>query len=139
MVNVPDKATRKAAYERAIGGVPASYKAGIDATQGWKAAALGGQQLYEERMRDPQVLGKRARSLEKVNEQDWKNKASTIGSTRIAAGMQANSQKQADNYEPIAEALRGVSLPTRSADPMQNIDNRVKPIVQAAVNAAKNR
>lgn len=139
MVNVPDKATRKAAYERSINGVPASYKAGIDATQGWKAAALQGQNLYEEKMRDPQVLGKRARSLEKVNEQDWKNRASTIGSTRIAAGMQANSQKQADNYEPIAEALRGVSLPARVADPMANIDARVKPIVSAAVNASRNR
>lgn len=138
MVFVPDKAARKQAYERAIAGVPASYKAGIQATTGWKEAAINGQGLYEARMRDPEVLRKRERALQKTNEQDWKNRAAEIGSSRIASGMQANSGKQADNYEPIAVALRGVELPPRTADPMANIDNRVKPIVQAAVNASRN-
>ena len=139
MVFVKDKAARRAAYERAIPNVPGAYKAGIDATQGWKAAAIAGQQLYEEKMRDPEVLSKRARSLEKVNEGDWKTRASTIGSSRIASGMQASAGKQVDNYEPIAEAIRGVSLPPRTADAMTNIDNRVKPIVRAAVDASRGR
>lgn len=139
MVFVKDKASRKAAYERAIANVPAAYKAGIESTQGWKNAAIAGQNLYEQMMRDPDVLARRARALEKVNEGDWKNKAATIGSQRIASGMMAASQKQADNYEPIAEAIRGVSLPERTADPIANIDNRVKPIVRAAVEAARNR
>ena len=50
MVFVKDKAARRAAYERAIPNVPGAYKAGIDATQGWKAAAIAGQQLYEEKI-----------------------------------------------------------------------------------------
>jgi hypothetical protein len=140
MVFVPDKQTRKNAYERAIGGVPASYKAGIEGTQGWKEAAIQGQGLYEQKMTDPRVLQRRANALQKTSEQDWKSRASNIGSQRIAAGMQMGSEKQSANYEPIAEALRGVNLPSRTSDPMQNIDNRVKPIVAAAVNASpKNR
>ncbi len=139
MVFVKDKAARRAAYERAIPNVPGAYKAGIEGTQGWKAAAISGQQLYEEKMRDPEVLSKRARSLERVNEGDWKARAANIGSSRIASGMQASAGKQADNYEPIAEAIRSVTLPTRTADPMSNIDNRVKPIVRAAVDASRGR
>lgn len=140
MVFVPDKAQRRAAYERSIGSVPASYKAGVESTQGWQKAAMDGQQLYEQRMQDTNVLRRRANSLAKVSDQDWKTKASAIGSQRIAAGMQAGAQKQADNYEPIAEALRGVVLTARTGDAMSNIDNRVKPIVQAAINASpKNR
>ena len=138
MVFVPDKATRQRAYERAIAGVPASYKAGIQGTQGWKEAAIQGQSLYEERMRDPEVLRKRERALQKTSESDWKARASEVGTSRIAQGMTMNAGKQADNYEPIAAALRGVELPPRTADPMANIDNRVKPIVQAAVNASRN-
>ncbi|DBA35258.1 TPA_asm: hypothetical protein vir530_00034 [dsDNA virus vir530] len=140
MVNVPDKATRRAAYERSIGSVPASYKAGVEATQGWQKAAVDGQTLYEQRMQDSSVLRRRLNSLQKVTDQDWKAKASMVGSQRIASGMTAGAQKQADNYEPIAEALRNVSLPARTGDAMANIDARVKPIVQAAINASpKNR
>lgn len=139
MVQVKSQAERQAAYESAISGVPQKYQRGIQSTTGWKEAAIAGQGLYEQRMQDPEVLGKRARGLERTNEQEWKNKAATLGSQRIAAGMQAAAGKQAANYEPIAQALRGVNLPPRSADPMANIDARVKPIVAAAVNASRAR
>ena len=140
MVFVPDKATRKARYEKAISGVPSAYNEGIQRTQGWKEAAIAGQGLYEEKMRDPSVLGRRERALQKTSEADWKNKAATLGTQRIAAGMQAASGKQADNYEPIAEALRSLTLPARTADPMANIDGRVKAVVAASVAASpKNR
>lgn len=139
MVFVPNASERKAKYVAAIGGVPAAYNAGIQRTQGWKDAALGGQALYEEQMRNPNVLARRADGLQAVSEQDWKNKASTLGTQRIAAGMTAAADKQAQNYEPIAEALRGVNLQARTSDPMANIDNRVKPIVAAAVGASRKR
>lgn len=140
MVNVPTKEQRKAAYLGSIGSVPAKYKQGIESTQGWKDAALAGQGLYEQRMQDSSVLRRRANALQKTSEQDWKSAASQVGSQRIASGMQAGAEKQAANYEPIAEAIRGVNLPARTADAMANIDGRVKPIVQAAINASpKNR
>ena len=137
MVYVPPKEERKQKYVASIAGVPASYGAGIQRTSDWKGKAIGGQPLYEEQMRNQEVLNRRVRGLEKVSDADWKNKSSTLGVQRIAAGMQAGSQKQVDNYEPIAEALRSVELPARVADPVTNINNRVVPIVMAAVNAKK--
>ena len=136
MVYVPSAAERKAKYLGSLGGVPANYKAGIERTTNWKEKALSGQGLYEQQMQNPAVLRRRAVSLEKVSEADWKTKAANLGSMRIADGMRNGAEKQVQNYEPIANALRSVELPERSADPMANIDNRVKPIVRAMVQAS---
>ena len=87
-------------------------------------------------MQNAQVLRRRAVALERTSEADWKSRASNLGSVRIADGMRNGADKQTQNYEPIAQALRGVSLPDRTADPMANIDNRVKPIVRAMIDAS---
>lgn len=136
MVYVPSAAERKAKYLSSLGQVPANYKSGIERTTNWKEKALNGQGLYEQQMQNAAVLRRRAVALERVSEADWKSKASNLGSMRIADGMRNGAEKQAQNYEPIANALRAVELPERSADPMANIDNRVKPIVRAMVQAS---
>ena len=136
MVYVPSAAERKAKYLSSLGQVPANYKSGIERTTNWKEKALNGQGLYEQQMQNAAVLRRRAVALERVSEADWKTKAANLGSMRIADGMRNGAEKQAQNYEPIANALRSVELPERSADPMANIDNRVKPIVRAMVQAS---
>ena len=136
MVYVPSSAERKQAYLNSLGQVPGNYKAGIERTTGWKGSAIAGQTLYEQQMQNTNVLQRRARALEKVSDADWKSKAANLGSVRIADGMRQGADKQAANYEPIAAALRSVTLPSRSADPMANIDNRVKPVVRAMVEAS---
>jgi len=136
MVDVKSKEVRKAAYINSLGAVPGAYKAGIDATQGWKEKALAGQGLYEQKMQDGNVLRRRQKALEKTSEADWKARASNLGSVRIADGMRNSAEKQAANYEPIAAALRGLDLPPRSADPMANIDNRVKAVVRTVIAAS---
>jgi hypothetical protein len=135
MVYVPDKATRMKNYQNSTGAVPAKYGAGIARTTDWKEKALNGQGLYEEQMRKSDVLARRNAGLEKVSNEQWKQKAQTLGVQRIASGMMEGAQRQADNYEPVAQALRALSLPERTSDAMANIDNRVKPVVQAAKSA----
>ena len=136
MVYVPSAQERKAKYLNSLGQVPGNYKAGIERTTNWKEKALSGQGLYEQQMQNASVLRRRAAALERVSEAEWKTRASQLGSVRIADGMRNGAEKQAQNYEPIANALRSVELPERSADPMANIDNRVKPIVRAMVQAS---
>ncbi len=133
MVKVKDAATRRRNYEASLGTVPAKYQAGIQSTTGWKDSAIQGQGLYEEKMRDANVLARREKGLQRVNEADWKNKAAGIGAQRIASGMKEGAEKQSRNYEPYAQALSSLELPPRSADPMANIDGRVKPVVQRMV------
>jgi hypothetical protein len=129
---VPDKATRMKNYQNSTGAVPAKYGAGIQRTTDWKEKAVEGQALYKEQMMKSEVLDRRVRGLEKVSNDQWRQKASTLGVQRIASGMMEGAQRQADNYEPVAQALRGLTLPARTADSNQNIDNRVKPVVAAA-------
>lgn len=136
MVFVPSAQERKQKYLNSLGVVPGNYKAGIERTSNWKESALNGQALYEQQMQNAQVLRRRAIALERTSEADWKSRASNLGSVRIADGMRNGADKQTQNYEPIAQALRGVSLPDRTADPMANIDNRVKPIVRAMIDAS---
>jgi len=136
MVYVPDKATRMKNYQNSTGAVPAKYGAGIARTTDWKEKAINGQGLYEEQMRKPEVLSRRTAGLNKVSNESWKQKASSLGVQRIAAGMMEGAQRQADNYEPIAQELRSLTLADRTSDPMANIDNRVKPVVAAARRAA---
>ena len=138
MVYVPDAAKRKAAYLNSLGSVPGAYKAGIESTQGWKEKAIGGQALYVQRMQDQSVLQRREKGLNRVSEAEWKQKAAALGSTRIADGMRQAADKQAANYEPIAAALRNLTLPDRTADPMANIDNRLKAVVRTAIDASQN-
>lgn len=136
MVKMPSQQAIRQAYESAIPVVAGRYKTGVEGTNNWKQAAVDGQGLYVQRMQDASVLARREKGLSKVSDQDWKAAALNKGVSRIGAGMQAGSAKQAANYEPIRSALEGVTLPARTADPMANIDARVKPIVQAAINAA---
>ena len=136
MVFVPSAAEIKQKYLGSLGNVPAAYKSGIERTTNWKDKALAGQNLYEQQMQNAAVLRRRAVALERVSESDWKSRAASLGSTRIAEGMRNGAEKQAANYEPVANALRSVELPDRTADPMANIDNRVKPIVRAMVQAS---
>jgi len=119
MVFVPSAAERKLKYLNSLGNVPGAYKAGIERTTNWKDKALAGQNLYEQQMQNAAVLRRRAVALERVSESDWKSRAATLGSTRIAEGMRNGAEKQAANYEPVA-----------------NIYTRVKPIVRAMVQAS---
>jgi len=137
MVRVKSAEAVDAAYKAAIPRVPGAYKAGVQATVDWKNSALEGQDLYEERMRDPAVLNRRRAGLEGVSEEEWKRKAADVGATRIGPGMQAGAAKRKAKWAPFREALVAVDLPPRTADPMANIDNRVKPIAQALINKKK--
>lgn len=127
----------KANYLNAIPVVASRYKTGVTNTTDWKEKALVGQALYEQRMQDPNVLRGRAAGINKVSNEEWRSKASDLGSSRIGAGMTANADKQSRNFAPHREVLANIELPARTTDPVTNITNRVVPIAVAL--AAKKR
>lgn len=137
MVKMPSSAEISKRYKDAIPRVASAYKQGVEKVTDFPERAIAGQDLYVERMRDPDVLERRAAKLAKISNEDWRGPASDVGAARIGPGMAANVTKQARNYEPIRTALEGVSLPDRTGDAMANIDNRVKPVVKAQIDAKK--
>lgn len=135
-MKVKDRATREKNYRAAIPQVASKYRDAVQKTTGVIEASLRAQSLYEEMMRREEILRRRAQGLQKVTDADWQRATIDKGAARIGPGMEAGAAKQVQNYEPIAQALEALSLPDRTADPIANIDNRVKPVVLTMKKAA---
>ena len=121
---------RRAAYRSGTAVAPERYKQGVAAVGNWKEAAINGQKLYEEQMRNAAVLARREKGLNKVSNETWKGAAMNQGAARIGQGMAAAVDKQVANSQPYMDALAAMELPDRTTDPDTNIDNRVKPIAR---------
>lgn len=136
MVKVKSQTQIEQNYRNSAGKAGTNYAAAIDGIV-WQGEALEGQDLYVQQMQNPEVLNRRASGIAKVSDSEFKRALREKGAPVIAGRMTAASGKMAQNFAPYRAALEGVSLPPRSADPMQNVDNRVKPIVQAMVDTKK--
>ena len=125
----------KKAYVDGAAKAPERYKSGIRNTTGWKdkAASAEAEALYAAKMQEAISAKRRQRALEGVSEEEWKNNAINKGDAVIGRRMQEAADKQQRNWAPYGEALRNTELPPRSADPMQNVTNRVGAVVQALV------
>lgn len=130
MVKTKSAEQAKKAWTDSIGRVPQRYAEGVQATTGFKEAALAGQTLYEQKMQDANVLARRQKGLEKSSDEDWKRGALQKGAQRIGQGMQAGQDKFATGIGRVISALQEVDLPPRVADPEANVLNRVLPIVR---------
>jgi len=130
MVKTKSVEQAKKAWVDSIGRVPQRYADGVKASSGFKEKALAGQTVYEQRMRDANVLARRQKGLEKISDEDWKRGALNKGAKRIGQGMQASQDKFGTGIGKVIGALQEVDLPPRTADPEQNVLNRVLPIVR---------
>ena len=139
MVKVKPMSQITANYKSAIGSVPAKYKTGIEGTTDWQSKAMAGEDLYAEKIQEAISNQSRARGISRVSDGEWKSAAAGKGAARIGAGMNESLPKYTSIMTEVRSVLEGVSLPERVADPMQNIDNRVKPIAQALHNWKANR
>jgi len=113
------------------------YARGIERAKSWKEGSLAGQELFVAKMTNPEILARRAKRIESMTDEDWKKMARDLGAKRIGPGLAAKVDKWAARWAPYRSALEAVELPPKSPDPMANIDNRLKPIVEALVNKKK--
>jgi len=139
MVKIKSSAEIAKKWDDAIGRVPGAYKAGVARTNDWaeKASSDEAESLWNEKIAEAAAAKRRQKAVSAISNEDWKRAASEKGSARIGAGMTAAKAKRTSNFEPFRSAIEGVQLPARSADPMANIDARVKPIVSALVETKK--
>lgn len=127
-------------YKGSVGLVPERYRMGVESAD-WAGAvrrpeaeqnwAAGVQQAAAE-----QRYGK---GVARVSNEEWRRMAATKGAASIAQGMQLGADKYQRRFAPILSAMVDAAkgLPARSTDPMANIDTRLKPIVTAAITAAR--
>ena len=139
MVKIKSAGQIDANYKAAIGRVPGAYKTGVMATTDWqeKASSNEAENLWKEKIAEAAAANRRQKAVSAVSNAEWQGKAANVGAARIGAGMTANADKRTRKFEPYRAAIEGVSLPARTADPMANVDARVKPIVGALVETKK--
>jgi hypothetical protein len=117
-------------WDDAIGRVPAAYKEGVAGTTDWqeKAASDDAENLWKTKIDEAAARKARQKAIGNVSNEDWRSAAVNKGSARIGAGMTAAKAKRASKFEPYRSAIEGLSLPPKTADPAQNVTNRVIPI-----------
>jgi len=93
--------------------------------------AIEGEALYAAKVQEAISKGSRAKALAKVSDEDWRKAALEKGAARIATGMAASKDKFRNGMGTVLSTIESVSIAPRTADPMANVDNRVKPIVAA--------
>ena len=132
MVKVKDLTKSKQKYTSIADEAARRYSDSIPGIQ-WKEAAKAGQALYEEKMRDPNVLARRSKKIDRVSDDEFKEALRTKGAPRIATGMRAGADKWEKNFTPYKDALETLNLPAKTGDAMANIDSRLKPVVQKMI------
>jgi len=136
LVKVKSEAESKKNYEDSTALVPGRFKAGVSSAT-WQAEAIAGQDLYVAQMSNTDILARRASGIGKVSNEAWRKATIDKGATVIGARMKAASDKQIAGFRPYREALSAVTLPAKTADPMQNLINRAGAVVQAMVDTKK--
>ena len=136
MVKVKSQAQIQKNYADAAGTAGSRYSDAIDAVA-WQAPATAGQALYVQQMTNAEVLKRRATGIAKVPDAEFKAAMREKGAPVIAGRMAAAAPKMAAKFAPFKAAIEGTSIPARVADPIQNVTNRLIPIVKALVAAKK--
>ena len=131
MVDTKSQDQTKKNWEDAIGRVPGAYTAGIQGAKDWQSKAIAGEDLYAQKVQEAVASKRRARKLANVSDDQWRSAAIEKGAARIATGMTASKEKFGTGMSKVLATIQSVTIAPRVADPMANVDNRVKPIVAA--------
>jgi len=130
MVDVPsaEQATKK--WVRSIANVPSNYSDGVDGAKDVIAKGVAAEDLYQQKLQESMADRRRAKNLAKVTDSEWKASAKDKGASRIGPGMRAAEGDFRGGIAGVLNELAGIDLPARTADPEQNVINRVLPIAK---------
>lgn len=138
MVKVTPVEDAKESFKEILPKIPDRYMRKIKKAK-WKEAAASdeAEALWKAKVLEAAEKRRRKAKLEKVSEEEWRNQAINLGSKRIKESLERRIDKWAANWKPYADALAALELEPRSADPEDNIDKRVKPVVMSLINKKK--
>ncbi len=135
MVNVTPIDEAKRNFVAGAAGAGTKYGAAIDRVSDWqtKTASEASETLYAQKLQEAIAAKRRQRGIQRTSNDEWKKAAKEKGAARISQGMTAAQDKWAKEVTPYLGAMASLTLPDKSADPMANIDQRLKPVVAALV------
>lgn len=120
--------------------IPARYKAGVSKAN-WEAPATTDQSEanYQGGVADAMAKDKRRSGIHKTGDTGWRTAAVDKGGAVIGTRIAAAIEKYGAGMAPVLSAMNAASdsAPARTRDAMQNIENRLKPVVNAAIAAKK--
>lgn len=115
------------------------YIAGIDAAD-WKSRASDPQtaQNYATGVTAAIADGRYQRGIERVTNEQWRAAAKQKGGSIIGQRVSGGIDNYRKNFGPILSAINSAvaSLPARTTSPTQNVQNRLLPVIQAAMQAS---
>ena len=131
MVNVKPQSEITENFIAGASRAPAKYKKGVQRAD-WQTPASSeeAETNYGAGVQEAVSNRTRQKGIQNVSNADWQRNASTIGAERIGRGMANASGKQAAKWAPYRSFLEGVSLPAKSRNATENIQNRSIPIAQ---------
>ena len=131
MVDTKPLAQVQKKWEGSIGRVPSAFTEGVDLAKDVIAKGVAGEELYAVKVQEAIAAKRRAEKLAEVTDAEWKSAAKDKGAKRIGGGMTAAKMKFNKGISEVLTVIQGVEIAPRTADPIANVDNRVKPIVAA--------
>ena len=131
MVNTKSLDQTQKNWEASHGRIPAAYADGIKGATDVIAKGIAAEDLYAQKVQEAIATKRRAKKLAEVSDEQWRAAALEKGAARIGPGMAAAKGQYNSGMSKVLSVIQGVTIAPRTADPMQNIDNRVKPIVAA--------
>lgn len=110
---------------------PAKYKKGVMRAD-WQgpASSEAAEANYAAGVQEAVGNKSRQRKIQAVSNADWQRGASTTGAERIGRGMSNAAGKQSANWAPYRSFLEGLSLPEKTRNATENIQNRSIPVAQ---------
>jgi len=99
------------------------------------ATSEAAQKLWIAKITDPKVQERRIKNLKKVSITELHTAMREYGGENYKKGVEKKKTKWQKRVEPYFDVIESVvpTLPPKTADPMENIDNRLKAIVAALV------
>ena len=131
MVNVKPQSEITENFVAGASRAPAAYKKGVSRAD-WQtnAASESAESNYAAGVSDAVSRKSRQTGVQAVSNADWQRAAGTVGAERIGRGMQNAAPKQAAKWAPYRSFLEGLSLPARTRNATENIQNRSIPVAQ---------
>ena len=120
--------------------IPARYKEAVSKAE-WEGPASSPQSEanYQGGVADAIAKGSRIAGIHRAGNAGYRLGASTKGAAVIGTRIAEAIEKYGAAFAPVLGAMNAASdaAPPRTRDPMTNIEQRLKPVVMAAIAAKK--